>query len=95
LDWSEVDLSRKDQRAKFKRERRETAKEIQTILPALAGFSQSQQLFSKVRAFTIEIDADRGTHPGLRVLARNFVVTAKSVSVNGHILMDVRLSPIE
>jgi len=35
--------------------------EMQAILPALAGFSQSQQLFSKVRAFTLEIDADLGT----------------------------------
>jgi hypothetical protein len=35
--------------------------EMQTILPALAGFSQSQQLFSKVHAFTLEIDADSGT----------------------------------
>jgi hypothetical protein len=35
--------------------------EMQAILPALAGFSQSQQLFSKVQAFTLEIDADRGT----------------------------------
>jgi hypothetical protein len=35
--------------------------EMQAILPALAGFSQSQQLFSKVRAFTIEIDSDLGT----------------------------------
>jgi hypothetical protein len=35
--------------------------EMQAILPPLAGFSQSQQLFSKVHAFTLEIDADRGT----------------------------------
>ena len=35
--------------------------EMQAILPGLAGFSQSQQLFSKVRAFTLEIDADHGT----------------------------------
>ena len=35
--------------------------EMQALLPALAGFSQSQQLFSKVRAFTLEIDADLGT----------------------------------
>jgi hypothetical protein len=35
--------------------------EMQALLPALAGFSQSQQLFSKVRAFTVEIDADLGT----------------------------------
>jgi hypothetical protein len=35
--------------------------EMQAILPGLAGFSESQQLFSKVRAFTLEIDADRGT----------------------------------
>lgn len=35
--------------------------EMQAILPSLAGFSQVQQLFSKVQAFTIEIDADRGT----------------------------------
>jgi len=35
--------------------------ELQAILPSLAGFSQVQQLFSKVHAFTLEIDADRGT----------------------------------
>jgi hypothetical protein len=35
--------------------------EMQAILPALAGFSQSEQLFSKVHAFTIEIDSDLGT----------------------------------
>jgi hypothetical protein len=35
--------------------------EMQAILPGLAGFSQSQQLFSKVHAFTLEIDADQGT----------------------------------
>jgi hypothetical protein len=35
--------------------------EMQSILPGLAGFSQSQQLFSTVHAFTLEIDADRGT----------------------------------
>jgi hypothetical protein len=35
--------------------------EMQAILPALAGFSQSQQLLSKVHAFTLEIDSDRGT----------------------------------
>jgi hypothetical protein len=34
--------------------------EMQVILPALAGFSQSQQLFAKVHAFTIEIDTDLG-----------------------------------
>jgi hypothetical protein len=35
--------------------------EMQAILPGLAGFSQAQQLFSKVQAFTLEIDADHGT----------------------------------
>jgi hypothetical protein len=35
--------------------------EMQSILPFLAGFSQVQPLFTKVHAFTIEIDADRGT----------------------------------
>ena len=35
--------------------------EMQAILPGLAGFSESQQLFSKVRAFTLEIDADSET----------------------------------
>jgi hypothetical protein len=35
--------------------------EMQAILPGLAGFSQSLQLFSTVHAFTLEIDADRGT----------------------------------
>jgi hypothetical protein len=35
--------------------------EMQALLPVLAGFSQAQQLFSKVHAFTLEIDADLGT----------------------------------
>jgi hypothetical protein len=35
--------------------------EMQALLPSLAGFSQSQQLFSKVHAFTLEIDSDLGT----------------------------------
>jgi len=42
--------------------------EMQAILPTLAGFSQSQQLFSKVRAFTLEIDADRGTQSIFEVI---------------------------
>jgi hypothetical protein len=35
--------------------------EMQELVPLLGGFPQSQQLLSKVRAFTVEIDADRGT----------------------------------
>ncbi|MBV9887112.1 MAG: hypothetical protein JO119_11240, partial [Acidobacteria bacterium] len=42
--------------------------EMQAILPGLAGFSQSQQLFSKVQAFTLEIAADRGTQSLFEVI---------------------------
>jgi hypothetical protein len=42
--------------------------EMQAILPALAGFSQSQELFSKVHAFTLEIDSDRGTQSTLEAI---------------------------
>ena len=34
--------------------------EVQELVPLVAQFPQSQQLLSKVRAFTVEIDADRG-----------------------------------
>jgi hypothetical protein len=35
--------------------------EMQELVPLLEQFPQSQQLLSKVRAFTLEIDADHGT----------------------------------
>jgi hypothetical protein len=35
--------------------------EMQELVPLVEQFSQSQELLSKVRAFTLEIDADRGT----------------------------------